>query len=107
MEILLEDILTQQKLPPPPSNSYEQGENCRCTGTHRQIACQGSLVKSHRGEPGKFISNAFLCPKKDGGFRMILNLKKFNEYVQYQHFKMEALFDKQYIPRMLYGHHRL
>ena len=38
-----------------------------------------------------FISSVFLVPKKDGGFRMILNLKEFNKYAQKIHFKMETL----------------
>ena len=42
-------------------------------------------------EPGEFVSNIFLRPKKDGSYRMILNLRKFNEYVAYHHFKMEGL----------------
>ena len=42
-------------------------------------------------EPGDFISPIFTRPKKDGSKRMILNLKKFNENIKYQHFKMESL----------------
>lgn len=45
------------------------------------------LVES---EPGEFVSPIFLVPKKSGTFRMILNLKNFNEYVEYFHFKMET-----------------
>ena len=47
------------------------------------------VVSQH--EPGEFISPIFFLTKKDGSHRMILNLKKFNEYVQYHHFKMDTL----------------
>lgn len=39
----------------------------------------------------QFLSPIFLRPKKNGEFRMILNLKKFNESVDYRHFKMDTL----------------
>ena len=35
--------------------------------------------------------NFFLRPKSDGSYRMILNLKKFNEFVEYHHFKVGTL----------------
>ena len=37
-------------------------------------------------EDDQFISTVFLRPKKDGGFRVILNLKQFNKHVDYKHF---------------------
>ena len=40
--------------------------------------------------PDSFISNVFIRPKKDGTFRMILNLKPRNEFVDYHHFKMDT-----------------
>ena len=40
---------------------------------------------------GEFISSVFTRPKKDGSHRLILNLKNLNEFVTYQHFKMESL----------------
>ena len=40
---------------------------------------------------GEQFSNIFLKPKPDGTFRMILNLKKLNEYVEALHFKMESI----------------
>ena len=40
---------------------------------------------------GEFVSPIFLRPKKNGTFRMILNLKDINPYIQYNHFKMESL----------------
>ena len=49
-------------------------------------------------EDDQFISTIFLIPKKNGSFRLILNLKKFNMFVRYQHFKMESL--KQVVAMM-------
>ena len=48
------------------------------------------IIPSHH-EKGEYISTIFLTPKKDGSFRLILNLKRFNKFVRYQHFKMESL----------------
>jgi hypothetical protein len=39
---------------------------------------------------GQYLSPIFLKPKKNGEFRMILNLKKFNENIKYYHFKMDT-----------------
>ena len=51
---------------------------------------KGVIAVSH-DEPGQIISPIFVRPKPDGGFRLILNLKKLNEVVHYQDFKMETL----------------
>jgi len=37
----------------------------------------------------QFLSPIFLRPKRNGEFRMILNLKKLNEHIPYYHFKMD------------------
>ncbi|CAB4015840.1 Hypothetical predicted protein [Paramuricea clavata] len=50
---------------------------------------KGVIVGSSH-EPDKFISNIFLR-KKDGTYRMILNLKQLNEFIVYRHFKMDSL----------------
>ena len=39
----------------------------------------------------QLLSNIFIRPKKDGEFRPIINLKRLNQFVPYQHFKMEGL----------------
>lgn len=38
----------------------------------------------------QFISPIFLRPKKDGEYRMILNLKKLNKFIAYHHFKLDT-----------------
>ncbi|XP_048259405.1 uncharacterized protein LOC125384396 [Haliotis rufescens] len=39
----------------------------------------------------QFLSPMFVVPKKDGGQRPILNMKKLNAFIPYNHFKMESL----------------
>ena len=40
---------------------------------------------------GQFLSPVFFVPKKDGGNRPVINLKKLNQNIEYQHFKMEGI----------------
>ena len=49
------------------------------------------IIKVAAQQPGQILSSIFLRPKKDGTYRLILNLKKFNENVEYHHFKMDSL----------------
>ena len=49
------------------------------------------IIKQTTHEAGEFISPIFLTDKKDGGHRLILNLKQFNTYVPYHHFKMHGI----------------
>ncbi len=50
---------------------------------------QAPLVKSVKD----FSSTIFLRPKRDGGFRLILNLKQFNSAFNKKHFKMDTFQD--------------
>ena len=50
-----------------------------------------SVIVYSTPEKGEFISGIFTRDKKDGNKRMILNLKKFNKFVNYKHFKMESI----------------
>ena len=58
----------------------------------KKLLNKGVIVECSR-ETGDFASTVFTKQKKDGTFRTILNLKYLNEFVQYQHFKMESLLD--------------
>ena len=49
------------------------------------------VIKPSAHEPGEFISPIFLRAKSDGTHRVILNLKEFNQHVEYHHFKMDTL----------------
>ena len=50
-----------------------------------------NVIKAVADCEGQVVSNVFVRAKKDGTFRMILNLKKFNECIEKIHFKMEML----------------
>ena len=49
----------------------------------------GVIIKVDQSD-NLVISPIFLREKKDGGYRMVLNLKKLNNYIPYIHFKMET-----------------
>ena len=56
----------------------------------RKLIQKGVIMKV-KYSPGQIASAIFLLPKKDGTFRLILNLKRFNEFVTHHHFKMDSL----------------
>lgn len=48
------------------------------------------IIETAAQDPDEILSNIFVRPKKDGGHRLILNLKGLNQFVTY-HFKMDTL----------------
>lgn len=46
-----------------------------------------------------FVCSFFCVPKKGGGFRPIVNLKPLNQFIAYEHFKMENLETVRYLVR--------
>ena len=60
------------------------------------------IVNALDTRPG-WVSNIFLRPKKDKGYRMILNLKPLNKRLKYIHFKMDTINDviKMISPHMV------
>lgn len=48
------------------------------------------VIEEVEHTPGEYISPIFIVPKKNGEYRMILNLKELNENIVYHHFKMET-----------------
>ena len=49
------------------------------------------VVQESQHEPGEFINTIFVRPKKDGNWRLILNLRRLNVHVVYRKFKMDTL----------------
>ena len=52
---------------------------------------QRGVVKPSYEEEGELISAIFATPKSDGGYRLILNLRCVNEYIDTEHFKIHSL----------------
>ena len=55
-----------------------------------KLLAKGAITPSSH-EEGEYISPIFTRAKKDGSFRVILNLKCLNSHVQYHHFKTDSL----------------
>ena len=72
----------------PPEIIFKQDEVAAATEHIQQLIDKKAITECSFTDG--FVSNIFLTPKHDGGFRMILNLKKFNKFVDYSHFKMES-----------------
>lgn len=49
------------------------------------------MIKETTHREGEFISTISIRPKKDGTYRLILNLKNLNDHVEYHHFKVDTL----------------
>ena len=60
-----------------------------CHEVHKLV--EKGVITRTSPMPGQILSSIFLRPKKDGSYRLILNLKRFNEAVSHYHFKMDLL----------------
>ena len=83
------DIPSQESLP------YKIKMNAVETAaaeSHTEELLQKGAIKPSTFNPQTdFLSNIFLTPKLDRSFRCILNLKNFNQFLEFAHFKMENL----------------
>ena len=69
---------------------FSLGEREIITEEISKLLSKGVLEQTENAE-GDFLSTIFVRPKKDGSYRMILNLKPLNEFVSYYHFKMDTI----------------
>ena len=73
-----------------PPLKFNKDEDLIMKSEIQKLIAKGVIVPSQH-EQGEVISNVFLRKKKDGKkYRMILNLKPLNEFIEYQHFKMDS-----------------
>ena len=66
-------------------NSEQQAVN----GIIQEFLEKG-VIKESEHENGEVISQIFLRPKKNGKYRLILNLKQLNRHIENFHFKMDT-----------------
>jgi hypothetical protein len=77
-----------QKTETPESVMGQQMEAV-CAEEVASLLKKGAIIEA-TDTPG-FFSNIFAIPKKNGGFRPIINLRNLNRHIRYEHFKMEGL----------------
>ena len=52
---------------------------------------KGAVTEVQTSPVGGFVSTLVLVPKKDGGQRPVINLRKLNSFIDAPHFKMEGI----------------
>ena len=78
-----------------PRNNMSDFEKCLFRKEIARLRDRG-VIKPIKNLEGGFISSVFLREKKDKQHRLTLNLKKFNKFVAYRHFKMDTLYGTKY-----------
>ena len=73
-----------------PINSINKEHVIQVENEIQKLLYKGVIVNSYH-EQGEYISPIFSVPKSDGSICLILNLKQFNEFVQFAHFNMESI----------------
>ena len=82
---------TTQHQPPQELKFPPHEMECLTKEVERMVKKQ-AISQLPRGQAAKgFLSQLFPVPKKDGGMRPIINLKRLNSFVQTVHFKMEGI----------------
>ena len=57
-----------------------------------KLLSKGVIVDTIR-KPNDYVSRIFTRTKKDGNYRMIINLKTFNKFLRFKHCKLESIED--------------
>lgn len=60
-----------------------------CDAEVHSLLGKKAIIRSQ--SQGGFVSSLFVIPKKSGGHRPIINLKPLNDFIIYEHFKLENL----------------
>ena len=75
---------------PPARISLSKAQYAIC-GKEVESLLFKNAIKQVKNSEGSFLSSLFVIPKKGGGHRPIINLKPLNEFLRYEHFKMEGV----------------
>ena len=67
-------------------------EEQRLTVQELEEMVRKEAIVQAQNEPKQFLSPIFVAPKKSAGFLPIINLKKLNSCIEYNHFKIEGIF---------------
>lgn len=67
---------------------YSSREKEIISNTISELIIKGAVVECTAVQ-GQFLSPVFVLPKPDNSYRMILNLKKLNDFIEPEHFKLE------------------
>jgi hypothetical protein len=87
LEIENNSVLVQTSLP----HKIKFNEK-ECSNINNEISklLEMDVIREINTDDVRFVSTIFLRPKRNGEFRMILNLKELNQFIKYNHFKMNT-----------------
>ena len=74
-----------------PSPQFHNQQERELIQNEIETMLEKSAIQVVSPQKEEFISSVFLVTKKDGGNRLIINLKNLNSYITYQHFKLKGL----------------
>ena len=83
-------VNSEDIIPNSPWLSFPPGKGTIIDMEIKKLLHRNIIMKTEH-EEGEFISPIFLRDKGDGSYRLILNLKKLNENMERQHFKMDTI----------------
>ena len=63
-------------------------EQTKAVDTEVQVLLSKGVVVPCSHSLDEYVSPTFVVPQRDSKFRMILNLKNLNKFVEHHHFKM-------------------
>ena len=58
----------------------------------QEMLKKGAIKLVASNTKNQFLSSIFIVPKKESGYRPVINLKKLNKYIPYIDFKVKGLF---------------
>ena len=74
-----------------PITATQQDMELKISEEIKAMTAKGAIRPVANPSTQGFFSRIFLVPKKDGGSRPVINLRPLNQYIKYQHFKMEGM----------------